>query len=140
MIIVGLKADLRASSPCFIYNSTCWACQVQAGFPLVFSEDFLLREPAFAHDAQFPIHLTPVPDWQSPFLGGFKSRQIKRFYKGCIAWEYAPLTVQLSIGGIQRFNGICRINDFPYFRGKLEDWADYIPVLLPAFHAIRVLY
>ena len=132
MIIVGLKANLRAFSPCFIYNSTCWACQVRTGFLLVFPGDFLLWEPAFIQDSQLPIHLPLVPDWHGPFLW-LQKLPDKALLKGLYRLEYAPLAIRLSIGGIQRFDGICCVNDFPYFCGKLKDWNDYIPVLLPAF-------
>ncbi len=61
------------------------------------------------HDAQFPIDLCPVPNCGSPLLCGFKDCQIQ----GSVTREDASFPVQLPIGRIQRFYGVCRINDLP---------------------------
>lgn len=77
MIVVGLKANMRAFSPWFIYNSTCWACQVQECFlSPCFSQIRLLGESAFVHDAQFPVYPSSGLTWS--IFCGFKSRQIQR--------------------------------------------------------------
>ena len=77
------------------------ACQ------LMFSYGGAFRQAAFIHDAQLPIDLCPTANRCSPFSRGFKCCQIKGFQKGCIAWEYASLTVQC----IQRFFLICSLID-----------------------------
>lgn len=54
--------------------------------------------------------------------------------------EIHSLAIYLLVGSIQRFYGICRINNLPYCRRKLKNRANSIPVVLPAFHGIRIFW
>ena len=73
----------------------------------------LFRNPPFIHDRQFPIYLSPVPDWHCLFFCRFKRRQIQGFQQRLVAWKYALLSVQLPVSGIKGFNGIRRIDHCP---------------------------
>ena len=55
------------------------------------------------------------------------------------AWKYGPLTVKPAQRDIQRFDRIGRAKCLPNVRDKLEDRRNGIPVLISAFHGIRVL-
>ena len=61
----------------------------------------LFREPAFVHDRQFSVDLAPMRYRHRPFFGRLKCGKIQSFQQGCVAWEYAALTVQPAICGIQ---------------------------------------
>lgn len=98
----------------------------------------LLRKPPLVHDAQFSIYLPPVPDCGCPLFGCFKRSQIQGFQQRCITRKYASLAVELSIGGIERFYGIGRIDHFSHAFGKLENRRNRIPVIFPAFHRVRI--
>ena len=100
----------------------------------------LFRQPAFVHNTQFTIYLSPVSDWHRPLLCGFKRRQIQRFQQSSIAWEHASLTVQLSVSGIQTLNGVGRIYDLSDHCGTFENRGDGIPVLFPAPHGIGIFF
>ena len=114
---------------------------ITGGFSACFNQTVLLFwKPSLIHNTQFAIDLTPVPNGGSPSFRGFKCSQITGFQQRCIAWKYASLAVQLSIGGIQRFDRIGCVNDLPDFWGKLENRTDGIPVLLPASHRIRIFH
>ena len=39
---------------------------------------------------------------------------------------------------VQAFDGICGVNNLPDISRKFEDRREDIPVLLPAFHSIRI--
>ena len=98
----------------------------------------LFRESSLIHNAEFTVDLSPVPNAHSPFFSGFESCQIQGFQECCITWKYASLTVELTVGRIQTFDCICRVNNLSDIRRELENRCYCIPVIIPAFHGIRV--
>ena len=52
----------------------------------------------------------------TPAFCGFKSCQIQGFQECCITWKYASLTVELTVGRIQTFNCIGRVNNLSDIR------------------------
>ena len=80
---------------------TCLSCWVI---------NHLFRQASLIHNAQFTIYLRPVTDRRCPFFRCLKGGKIQRFKQGCITWKNASLAVQLTVSGIQGFNGICCID------------------------------
>ena len=71
----------------------------------------LSRWSSLIHNAEFTVDLSPVPNAHNPFFSGFESCQIQGFQECCITWKYASLTVELTVGRIQTFDCICRVNN-----------------------------
>ena len=103
MIIIKAAALYEAVSLALYIAFRVRACQERvidfhpSGTPF----SYLLGKTSLVHDAQFPIDLPPVPDRHRLFLRRLERSQIQRFQQCCIAGKYAPLAVQLPIGGIQ---------------------------------------
>ena len=76
----------------------------------------LFRESSLIHNAEFTVDLSPVSNAHSPFFSGFESCQIQGFQERCITWKYASLTVELTVGGIQTFDCIGRVNNLSDIR------------------------
>ena len=76
----------------------------------------LFWESSLIHNAEFAVDLSPVPNAHSPFFSGFESCQIQGFQERCITWKYASLTVELTVGRIQTFNCIGRVNNLSDIR------------------------
>ena len=73
----------------------------------------LFRNPPFIHDRQFPIYLSPVPDWHCPFFVASNVARYKAFSNAWSLGNTLPLSVQLPVSGIKGFNGIRRIDHCP---------------------------
>ena len=76
----------------------------------------LFWESSLIHNAEFAVDLSPVPNAHSPFFSSFESCQIQGFQERCITWKYASLTVELTVGRIQTFDSICRVNNLSDIR------------------------
>ena len=98
----------------------------------------LFWESSLIHNAEFAVDLSPVPNAHSPFFSSFESCQLQGFQECCITWKYASLTVELTVGRIQTFNCIDHVNNLSDIRWELENRHYCIPVIIPAFHRIRV--
>ena len=72
------------------------------------------------------------------FLVASKVARYKAFNSAVFTWKYASLTIQFPVCGVQWFYRICCINDLPDSVENLKNWRNSIPVVLPAFHGIRV--
>lgn len=68
------------------------------------------------HNTEFTVDLSPVSNAHSPFFSSFESCQIQGFQERCITWKYASLTVELTVGRIQTFNCIGRVNNLSDIR------------------------
>ena len=110
-------------------NACLWTVTIQI---------LLFWESSLIHNAEFAVDLSPVPNAHSPFFSGFESCQIQGFQERCITWKYASLTVELTVGRIQTFDCIGRVNNLSDIRWELENRRYCIPVIIPAFHRIRV--
>ena len=128
------------SSSCYIYTTWFRACQEQTSKTSFSSciQILLFWESSLVHNAEFTVDPSPVSNAHSPFFCGFKSCQIQGFQECCITWKYASLTVELTVGRIQTFNCIGRVNNLSDIRWKLENRRYCIPVIIPVFHRIRV--
>ena len=68
----------------------------------------------------------------------FKSCKIQSFQQSLAAWEHTALAVEFAVTGVQTFNRIRGVNDFPHILRELKNRHDNIPVFYPAFHGGRI--
>ena len=83
---------------------------------LIMHTDSAIRESSLVHNAEFTVDPSPVSNAHSPFFSSFESCQIQGFQECCITWKYASLTVELTVGRIQTFNCIGRVNNLSDIR------------------------
>ena len=76
----------------------------------------LFWESSLVHNTEFTVDLSPVSNAHSPFFSSFESCQIQGFQERCITWKYASLTVELTVGRIQTFDCIGRVNNLSDIR------------------------
>ena len=118
MIMIELEA-LNWSFQLLLYIYNMISGMSRADVKTSFSsciQILLFWESSLIHNAEFAIDLSPVPNAHSPFFSGFESCQIQGFQERCITWKYASLTVELTVGRIQTFDSICRVNNLSDIR------------------------
>ena len=96
------------------------------------------RQAALIHYAHLSAGLPPVVNQLSPFFVASKLARYKDFSRvrslgNTLRWRF-----EFSVTGIQAFNRIRGVNDFPDIPRELKNRHDNIPVFYPAFHGDRI--
>ena len=73
-----------------------------------------------------------------PFLRNLEGGKVQGFHESRTAWEDISLAVKLLVTAVQALNCIGGIDNLSGRHRELENRADYIPVVIPAFHGIRI--
>ena len=92
------------------------------------------RQAALIHYAHLSVGLPPVVNRLSPFFVASKVARYKAFSRAWPLGNTLRWRFEFSVTGIQAFNRIRGVNDFPDILRELKNRRDNIPVFYPAFH------
>ena len=92
------------------------------------------------HDLQLAENHIPVLAASVPVLYDALRGQVKHLAQGIVIGKGRLVLGDLSELAVQPFNDVCRVDDLPDLRRVFKEGAQDLPVLLPAFHAGRILF
>ena len=90
-----------------------------------------IREALAEHDGELIGCLLPRPLWHLPVFFDIAQGQVEQLAGRVVAGEVATILDDLSKAHMQAFNGICGVDDGPYFRRISEERNDLLPLSPP---------